>query len=43
MNRKDINFIRKIFFIEDGKLRVVQGFVVEIIGKDKFLRLRDKL
>lgn len=43
MNRKDVNFIKKVFFTEAGKLKSVQGRAVEIIGKDKLLRLRDKL
>lgn len=43
MNRKDINFIREVFFTENGKLKSVQGRAVEIIGKDKLLQLREKL
>lgn len=43
MNRKDVNFIKEVFFTEAGKLKSVQGRAVEVIGKDKLLRLRDKL
>lgn len=43
MNRKDINFIKDVFFTENGKLKSVKGRAVEIIGKDKLLQLRDKL
>ncbi len=43
MNRKDINFIKEVFFTPEGKLKSVQGRAVEVIGKDKLLRLREKL
>jgi hypothetical protein len=42
MNRKDVKFIRKVFFNENGKL-ALQGKSVEIIGKDLLLKLRSKL
>jgi hypothetical protein len=43
MNRKDINFIKEVFFTEAGKLKSIRGKAVETIGKDKLLNLRDKL
>ena len=42
MNRKDINFIKKMFFNEKGKI-ALQGRASEIIGKDKLLKIREKL
>lgn len=43
LNRKDVNFIKEVFFTPEGRLKSVQGRAVEIIGKDKLLQLRDKL
>lgn len=43
MNRKDINFIKKVFFTEDGKVKTVRGTAVDIIGRDKIYRLGEKL
>jgi hypothetical protein len=42
INRKDVNFIRKVFFNENGKL-ALQGNIVDIIGREKLVNLRDKL
>jgi hypothetical protein len=43
MNRKDVNFIKKVFFDANGNKIGIGGKAVEIIGKDKLLKLRDKL
>lgn len=43
MNRKDVNFIKEVFFNDKGVSKPLQGRAVEIIGKDKLLQLRDKL
>lgn len=43
MNRKDINFIKEVFFTPEGRLKSVRGRAVEVIGADKLSRLRDKL
>lgn len=43
MNRKDINFIKEVFFTAEGRLKSIQGKAMEIIGKEKLSNLRDKL
>jgi len=43
MNRKDVNFIKKVFFTEDGKLKSVRGGAVDIIGRERLTNLRDEL
>ena len=43
MNRKDINYIKTLFFTEDGRAKTLKGKAVDIIGRDMVINLRDKL
>lgn len=43
MNRKDVNFIKEVFFTAEGGLKPIQGKAMEIIGKERLSNLRDKL
>lgn len=42
MNRKDVNTIRTVFFNQNGRI-ALQGTVVEILGKDRLIAMRNKL
>ena len=42
MNRKDVNTIRTVFFNQNGRI-ALQGTVVDILGKDRLIAMRNKL
>lgn len=42
MNRRDVNYIKTIFFNENGRLQL-QGKAVDIIGRDRLVKIREKL
>ena len=42
MNRRDVNYIKTIFFNENGRLQL-QGKAVDIIGRDRLIKVREKI
>lgn len=43
MNRKDINFIKPVFFNELGNMKTLKGEAVEAAGKERLLKMRKEL
>ena len=42
MNRRDVKYIREMFFNENGRLQL-QGKAVDIIGRERLTKIREKL
>mgnify|MGYP006059834971 CR=1 FL=1 len=42
MNRRDVKYIREMFFNENGRLQL-QGKAVDIIGRERLIKIREKL
>ena len=42
MNRRDVKYIREMFFNENGRLQL-QGKAVDIIGRERLVKIREKL